>query len=108
MDIASYVILGALVFVVLFYVIIKIVSVAKLSPEEKKKMLLTYLKGLVAFAEREFGSGKGQEKMQEVENFFEHKAPVVYKIALLILGKENLKQFIEEALKEIKEDFKEN
>ena len=40
-----------------------------------------------------------------VEESFRKKAPLVYKITLLLLGKDNLTQLIEDALKEIKDAF---
>jgi hypothetical protein len=77
-----------------------------MSKEEKIKTLKTYLKGLVSLAEQEIvGSKMGEEKLAMVEAYFNKKAPIIYKIILSLLGKDNLKEFIEEALKEIKESF---
>ena len=78
---------------------------AKMSPEEKKKTLITYLKGLVALAEYDIGSGHGAEKLALVEKLFKEKAPFVYKIIFMLLKQDGLKSFIEEALIQVKESF---
>ena len=43
--------------------------------------------------------------MRKLKEWFNKKAPMILKIVLSILGKENLKDLIEDALKEIKESF---
>ena len=69
-------------------------------------MLVTYLKGAVALAEKEIvGSSKGKEKLAMVEKYFNKNAPWFLKILLGIFGKENLQELIELALKEVKESF---
>ena len=100
-----WIIIGLLAAVILAYVVYKAIVIFKMDPEERKKTLITYLKGLVALAEQEIGSGHGAEKLALVEEWFKEKAPFVYKAALLLFGKDNLKELIEQALKEIKESF---
>ena len=104
-DIITYIILGVVGAAVLAFVIYKIVQIAKMKPEERKELIKTYLKGLVAEAEKQIGAGNGDLKFAQVEEWFNKKAPMVLKIVLSILGKENLKDLIEDALKEIKESF---
>lgn len=104
-DILLYVLLGLACAMIIGLLVYKIVQFCKMPTEEKKKVLITYLKGLVAFAEAEIGSGHGAEKLALVEEYFKTKAPMVYKILLLATGKDNLKDLIEVALKEIKESF---
>lgn len=104
-DIIMYIILGVVGAAVLALVIYKIVQIAKMKPEERKELIKTYLKGLVAEAEKQIGAGHGDVKFAQVEEWFNKKAPMVLKIVLSILGKENLKDLIEDALKEIKESF---
>ena len=104
-DIIMYIILGVIGAAVLAFVIYKIVQIAKMKPEERKELIKTYLKGLVAEAEKQIGAGNGDLKLAQVEEWFNKKAPMVLKIVLSILGKENLKDLIEDALKEIKESF---
>lgn len=105
-KIILYLIIGVIVLGIIIYAVINIIKYAKMTPEERKKVLKTYLKGLIALAEQEIiGTKKGEEKMKMVEDYFNKKAPFVYKMILSILGKENLKEIIEEALKEIKDSF---
>lgn len=104
-NIILWIIIGILGVAIIGFIAIKVIKIVNMTPEERKKLLLTYLKGLVALAEKEIGSGHGAEKLELVEKFFKEKAPFVYKASLMIFGKENLKELIEEALKEIKESF---
>ena len=105
MDILAYVLIGLLAAGIIGAIIVLIVKLAKMSPEDRKAYLKTYLKGLVALAEKEIGAGHGQEKLQMVEDYFNKKAPTFVKIVLMVFGKNNLRELIEEALKEIKESF---
>lgn len=104
-NIILWIIIGILGVVILGFIAIKTIKIIRMKPEERKKLLVTYLKGLVAFAEQEIGGGHGAEKLELVEKFFKEKAPFIYKASLMALGKENLKELIEEALKEIKKSF---
>lgn len=92
--------------IVIVFAIINIIKFSKLSKEEKLKILKTYLKGLVSLAEQEIiGTKRGEERMAMVEEYFNKKAPFIYKMILSVLGKDNLKEIIEDALKEVKESF---
>ena len=104
-NIILWIIIGILGVAILGFIAIKAIKIFKMKPEERKKLLVTYLKGLVALAEQDIGGGHGAEKLELVEKFFKEKAPFIYKASLMILGKESLKELIEEALKEIKESF---
>lgn len=105
-KIILYLIIGAIVLGIIVYAVINIIKYTKMTPEERKKVLKTYLKGLVALAEQEIvGSKKGEEKLQMVEDYFNKKAPTVYKLLLTLIGKDNLKEIIEEALDEVKKTF---
>lgn len=105
-QVALCIVIGLMVLAALAFVIIWIVKFCKMSKEEKVTLVKTYLKGLVALAEQEIvGTKRGQERLKMVEESFQKKAPLVYKITLLLLGKDNLIQLIEDALKEIKIAF---
>lgn len=105
-TIILYSVIGIIAVCLLVFVITWIIKFCKMSKEEKIKTLKTYLKGLVSLAEQEIiGTKKGEEKMKMVEDYFNKKAPFIYKMILSVLGKENLKEIIEEALKEIKDSF---
>lgn len=105
-KIVLYVIIGAFCIFLITFLVIKIVKFAKMSKDEKIKLLKTYLKGIISLAEQEIvGDKRGDERLKMVEDYFNKKAPKVYKIVLLLLGKDNLKQFIESSLEEIKQSF---
>jgi hypothetical protein len=104
-NIILYIIIGVIGAGILAYLIYNIIKIAKMPKEERKQFLKTYLKGLDAEAERIIGSGNGDIKLAQVEEWFNKKAPLIYKIVLTILGKDNLKDLINDALKEIKESF---
>ena len=77
----------------------------KLGPDGRKKILMTYLEGIVVAIEEQIGSGNGKTKMELAEKYFNEKAPFAYKMILRFVGKENLKDLIEDALKTVKAMF---
>ena len=104
-DIIVYIVFGLLCVGVLAYLIVNIVKFYKMKPEERKEMVGTQLKGLVAYAEKTLGSGKGAEKLKLVEDMFKKKAPMIYKILLKAIGVKDITELIEVALEEVKQDF---
>lgn len=106
--IVYYVILGLCAVALVAWLVSFIVKIAKMKPEERKATLITYLCGLVTMAEEKIGSGRGAEKLAEVEAYFEKSAPMIYKAILKIMGKENFKDLIEEALAQVKKNFSED
>ena len=105
-DVIAWIIIGIIGVGILTFITYNIIKFIKMKPEQKKEILKTYLKGLIVFAEQEIiGTKRGAERLKMVEDYFNKKAPMVYKIILLLIGKSNLKEFIEEALKEIKDVF---
>lgn len=104
-NIGLYLGIGAVVLALLSYLVPQIIKFCKMSKDDKRKLLITYLAGLVTMVEDEIGAGHGAEKLAEVENYFKTHAGLYYKIILRILGKENLKDLIEEALSLVKKNF---
>lgn len=104
-NIIIYIVFGLLCIGALAYLIVNIVKFSKMKPEERKEMVVTYLKGLVAYAEKKLGSGKGAEKLKLVEDMFKKKAPLIYKMLLKVIGVNDIKELIEIALAEVKRDF---
>lgn len=101
-----WIIIGIIGAGILTFIIYNIVKLLKMNPEQRKEVLKTYLKGLIVLAEQEIvGTKRGEERLKMVEDYFNKKAPIIYKTILLLVGKNNLKEFIEEALKEIKDAF---
>ena len=104
-DIVMWIIIGVVGAAILAFVIYYIVKLCKMTPEERKKTLVTWLKGAVALAEEEIGSGHGEEKLAEVEAYFKKNAPWFLKILFLFSGAESLQELIEEALTGVKNSF---
>lgn len=104
-NIGLYLGIGAVVLAFLSYFVPQIIKFCKMSKDDKRKLLLTYLAGLVTMAEDKIGAGHGAEKLAEVENYFNTHAGPYYKMILKVFGKENLKGLIEEALALVKKNF---
>ncbi len=104
-NIGLYLGIGAVVLAFLSYFVPQIIKFGKMSKDDKRKLLLTYLAGLVTMAEDKIGAGHGAEKLAEVENYFNTHAGPYYKMILKVFGKENLKGLIEEALALVKKNF---
>lgn len=104
-NIGLYLCIGAVVLAFLSYLVMQIIKFCKMSKDDKRKLLLTYLAGIVTMVEDEIGAGHGAEKLAEAENYFKTHAGLFYKIILRVFGKENLKDLIEEALRLVKKNF---
>ena len=104
-NIGLYLGIGAVVLAFLSYLVPQIIKFCKMSKDDKRKLLLTYLAGLVTMAEDKIGAGHGAEKLAEVEAYFKTHAGFYYKMILKAFGKENLKGLIEEALQLVKKNF---
>ena len=104
-DIIMWIIIGVVGAAILAFLIYLIVRICKMKPEERKELLLNFLKGAVVAAEQYIGSGHGEEKLQYVEDYFNKKAPWFLKILFLISGQDNLKDLIEEALDAVEGSF---
>ena len=104
-DIIMWVIIGIVCAAILTFAIYLIVRICKMKPEERRELLLNFLKGAVVAAEEYIGSGHGDEKLQYVEEYFKKKAPWFLKILFAISGQNNLKSLIEEALDAVEGSF---
>ena len=104
-NIGLYLGVSAIVLAFLSYFVPQVIKFCKMSKNDKRKLLLTYLAGLVTMAEDKIGAGHGAEKLAEVENYFNTHAGPYYKMILKVFGKENLKGLIEEALALVKKNF---
>ena len=69
-DIIIYCLFGIICLGVITYLVVNIVKFCKMTSTEKREFVLTYVKGLVAYAEKTLGSGKGAEKLKLVEDMF--------------------------------------
>lgn len=104
-NIGLYLGVSAIVLAFLSYFVPQVIKFCKMSKDDKRKLLLIYLAGLVTMAEDKIGAGHGAEKLAEVEAYFETHAGLFYKMILRVFGKENLKDLIEEALQLVKKNF---
>ena len=103
-KIVLYISLGIICLCLITALIVKIVKLFKMPKEEREKVIKTYLKGVIMLAEAEIvGTERGEERLAMVEEYFNKNAPLTYRIILFLLGKDNLKNLIEDALAEIKE-----
>ena len=107
-DIIMWIIIGVVCAAILGFVVYLIVRICKMSSEDRKELLLNFLKGAVVAAEEYIGSGHGDEKLEYVEEYFNKNAPWFLKILLTIFGKDSLKGLIEEALTAVKNSFGES
>lgn len=104
-DIIMWIIIGVVCAAILAFVVCLIVRICKMKPEERKELLLNFLKGAVVAAEEYIGSGHGDEKLQYVEDYFNKNAPWFLKILFAISGQNDLKGLIEEALDAVEGSF---
>ena len=104
-DIIIYCLCGILCLGFITYLVVNILKLCKMIHTEKREFVLTYVKGLVAYAEKTLGSGKGAEKLKLVEDMFKKKAPMIYKMLLKAIGAKDITELIEVALAEVKRDF---
>ena len=107
-DVVMWIIIGLVCAGALAFLIYLIVRICKMKPEERKELILNFLKGAVVAAEQYIGSGHGDEKLAYVEEYFKKKAPWFIKILFFISGKDNLKELIEEALEAVEGSFGKN
>lgn len=104
-DVVMWIIIGVVGAGVLAFVIYYIIKLCKMSPDDRKRAIITFLMGAVSLAEKEIGAGHGDEKLAEVEAYFKKNAPWFLKLLFAISGQDNLKDLIEEALSQVKEGF---
>lgn len=105
MDTTTIIILCVIGVAVLGYLAYWFIKFRAMTKEDKVKTIKSYVTGLITFAEKEIGAGHGAQKLELVENCFKEKAPFAYKIILSMLGKENLTEIIEDALRDVKKAF---
>ena len=99
-NIVVWVVIGLAAVAALVALIIIIIKIAKMQPDERKRIIVQFLVGLVTYAESYFtGNGRGVEKLQWVEDQFNSRAPWFLKVILMVVGKNTFEELVEEALK---------
>ena len=102
-EILVWVVIGLAAAVVLGLVIWFLVKFFKMTPADRKELIVQFLIGLVTLAENTIvGSSKGQEKLAWVEQQFNATAPWFLKIVLLLTKTANLQELGELALEKAK------
>ena len=106
MEIAFWCIVVGVSLFGLAFIVKKAYDIYSMSKEERVAELVTYLKGIVALIEREYvGSGRGQEKLAAVKQYFNERAPATLKLMLKSIGFSDVGVLIEKALAELKQAF---
>ena len=80
--------------------VVFIIKICKMSPDERKEVIITFLIGLVTNAETALDNG--EERFAWVEEQFSTKAPMFYKLLLMVTKSANLDDLIEKALERAK------
>lgn len=102
-DLLVWLIIGIAIAAILTIVIYFIVKFAKLTPDQRKELVIQFLIGLVTVVEPMFDeSGKGAEKIKWVEEQFNKTAPWFLKIVLQFTKTANLNELIDKALEKAK------
>ena len=105
-DFVIWIVIGIVAAIVLAIIIYYIIKVAKMSPEEREEFIVDFLVGLVTAAELAYEEhGKGSEKLKDVEEAFNKKAPWFLKILLAVTKTSSLDDLIEKALTKAKDAF---
>lgn len=104
-NIIIWILFGVGGLAILGFVAYQIFKIVKMTPEAKKERIITYLQGLVVLTEAKIGEGHGEEKLAEVEAYFNEYAPWLIKLLFKITGQDSLQELIEIALKGVKKSF---
>ena len=105
MDVAFWCIVAGVCLLGLAFIVKKVYDIYSMSKEERIAELVTYLKGIVALVEEEYiGSGRGEEKLAAVKDYFDKNAPTFLKLLLKSVGLD-IGVLIEKALAELKQAF---
>lgn len=102
--IGLYISLGVFGVIIIIVVIYWVVKICKMSSSERQQLLISYLKEIIKSIQDEL-EDPNLLNLSEVEDYFKKNAPWLLKIILLITGKNNLSNLIEDAVKQIKEEI---
>ena len=104
MDWIDWVIIGLVIAIVVAIAVIFVIKLCKMPQEERQKLIIEFLIGLVTIAENAYnGKGLGKDKIAWVEQRFNATAPWFLKIVLMFTKSKSLEDLIGEALKKAKE-----
>ena len=84
-----------------------IVKIAKMSPEERKNLIVSLLIGMVTMAEQTIKEkGAGAQKLEMVISEFNKRAPILCKMIMKFTKTDSLTELIEKALEIAKNTWK--
>jgi F0F1-type ATP synthase assembly protein I len=102
-EIMVWIIVGIVAAIVLALVVCFLIKFFKMSPADRKELIVQFLIGLVTIAEKTIvGSKKGQEKIAWVEEQFKATAPWFLKVVLALTKTANFQELAEIALNKAK------
>lgn len=103
MEIIVWIIIGLVALVAIAALVMLIIRVAKMKPEEREKLIVQILIGLVTAAENYFvGESRGQEKIAWVQEQFNKTAPWFVKIVLMVTKTADFNELVKKALEQAK------
>ena len=98
-----WLVIGIIAVIAIALVVCFVIKFIKMSPADKKELLVQFLIGLVSIAETQIvGSKKGQEKIAWVEQEFNKTAPWFLKIVLKLANVGSLNELISAAVDKAK------
>ena len=103
MEIVIWIVIGLAALVAIAALVMLIIRIAKMKPEEREELIVQMLIGLVTAAENYFvGEGRGQEKIAWVQEQFNKTAPWFVKIVLMVTKTADFNELVKKALKQAK------
>ena len=103
MEIVIWIVIGLAALVAIAALVMLIIRIAKMKPEEREELIVQILIGLVTAAENYFvGEGRGQEKIAWVQEQFNKTAPWFVKIVLMVTKTADFNELVKKALKQAK------
>ena len=103
MEIVVWIIIGLVSLVAIAALVMLIIRIAKMKPEDREELIVQVLIGLVTAAENYFvGEGRGQEKIAWVQEQFNKTAPWFVKIVLMVTKTADFNELVKKALEQAK------
>ena len=99
MNVVVWVIIGLVALIAVACIVMFIIKISKMKPEEREDLIIQVLIGLVTAAENYFvGEGRGDEKIAWVQEEFEKRAPWFVKLVLAVTKTADFNELVDKAL----------
>ena len=103
MNVVVWVIIGLVALIAVACIVMLIIKISKMKPEEREDLIIQVLIGLVTAAENYFvGNQRGQEKIAWVQEQFNKTAPWFVKIILTVTKTIDFNDLVQKALEQAK------